>query len=304
MRWSLASSHAEPGLRIAHHVWFWASRSAEWRYWLDELLRSTGAQPLTQARVALVFAAALQALFQGDHTRCQALCDEHRALAEALDDPIEQSCSRYLAGYLCMARQDYEGAAQVFVAGLARVTPTGAPFMIAIFESGLGNNWLLLRDCDRAEAALHRALEAFSSIGFEFGAIEALTSLGYVALEKGECGRARELLVQAISQAKATGFRSGLPDCLNGLAGIAVQQGDLPRAARLYGAAQELAQRFGSPSHEPPLLVIKDRYLTLLRQGLAPTDLERAWQEGRQMSLDEALACGLDAASEPRQAEG
>jgi predicted ATPase/DNA-binding SARP family transcriptional activator len=295
MRWSLTSSHAEPGLRIAHHLWFWSSRSAEWRYWLDELLRSPGAQSLTQARVALVFAAALQVLLQGDYARCQALRDEHRALAEAMNDPFERNISLYLSGYLCMARQDYQGAASVFAEGLAWEARAGNPFMVAMFESGLGNNWLLLRDHDRAEAALRRAWEGFAGIGFQFGAIETLTSLGYVALEKQEYGRARELLTQAISQARAIGFRSSLPDCLNGLAGIAVQQGDLPRAARLYGAAQELAQRFGSPSHEPPLMVIRDRHLAVLRQILAPTDLECAWQEGRQMSLDEALAYGLEA---------
>lgn len=84
---------------------------------------------------------------------------------------------------------------------------------------------------------MRRPLEGFAGIGFQFGAIEALTSLEYVALEKRECVRAAGLLTQAISQARATGFRSGLPDCLNGPAGIAVQQGDLSRAARLYGAA-------------------------------------------------------------------
>jgi tetratricopeptide (TPR) repeat protein len=299
MRWSLASSHAEPGLRIAHHLWFWSTRNAEWRYWLDELLGSPGAQGLTKARVALVFVAALQALMQGDYARCQARHDEHQALAVALDDPAEQSASRYLSGYLCLSKRDYEGAARVFAEGLAWETQAGSPFMIAMFENGLGNNWLLLRENDRAEAALQRALEGFSSIGFQFGATETLTSLGYVALEKQEYGRARELLAQAIEGAVAIGFHPGLPDCLRGLAGVAVQQGASTRAARLYGAAQELAQRFGAASHEPPLLVISGRHLTVLRQMLAPTDLECAWREGRQMSLDEALAYGLETTLKP-----
>ena len=302
MRWSLASSHAEPGLRIAHHVWFWSTRNAEWRYWLDELLRSPGAQALTKARVALVFVAALQALLQGNDARCQARHDEHQALAVALDDPAEQSASRYLSGYLRLSRQDYEGAAQVFAEGLAWETQAGSPFMIAMFENGLGNNLLLLHDDDRAEETLQRALEGFSGIGFQFGAVETLTSLGYVALEKQEYGRARELLAQASEQARAIGFHAELPDCLKGLAGVAVQQGAMSRAARLYGAAQELSERFGSPSHEPPLMIISDRYLTMLRQGLAPTALESAWQEGRHMSMDEALAYGL--ASDTQSPQG
>jgi predicted ATPase len=301
MRPSIASGQAEPGLRIACHVWFWSSRNAEWRYWMDALLRSPGAQAPSKVRASAVFHASLQALLQGDYARCQVRRDEHRALAMALGDQAEQSCSLYLSGYLCMSRQDYEGAAQVFAEGLAWETQAGSPFMIAMFENGLGNNLLLLHDDDRAEAALQRALEGFAGIGFQFGAIETLTSLGYVALEKQEYGRAGELLAQAIEGAVAIGFHAGLPDCLKGLAGIAVQQGAPTRAARLYGAAQELSERFGSPSHEPPLRIIGDRYLAILRQGLAPTALESAWQEGRHMSMDEALAYGLASDTQPPQ---
>jgi tetratricopeptide (TPR) repeat protein len=302
MRPSIASGQAEPGLRIACHTWFWSGRNAEWQYWLDELLRSPGAQAPSKARASAVVHAFLQALMRDDDGRCQAWRDEHQALAHALDDRVEQNASLYLLGYLRLSRQDYEGAAQVFAEGLAWETQAGSPFMIAWFNSGLGSSLLLLHDDDRAEAALQRALEGFTGIGFQFGAIETLTSLGYVALEKQEYGRARELLDQAIERAVAIGFHSGLPDCLKGLAGVAVQQGALTRAARLYGAAQELSERFGSPSHEPPLRIIGDRYLAILRQDLAPTALESAWQEGRHMSMDEALAYG--AASDTQSPQG
>jgi predicted ATPase/DNA-binding SARP family transcriptional activator len=301
MRWSIASGQVEPGLRIACHAWFWSQRGTEWRYWLDELLRSPDAQDPSQARVSAVFHAFLQALMQGDYEKCQTRRDEHLALANALGDLTGQISSLYLSGYLCMCRQDYEGAAKVFTEGLARETQADNSFMIAMFQSGLGSNLLLLHDLDRAEAALQAALKGFAEIEFQFGTIETLTSLGYVLLEKKEHRRARNLLTQAVEQAVAIGFQSGLPDCLTGLAGIAVQQDHLPRAARLYGAAQELATRFGSASHEPPLLIINDQYQAILRQELDPTALRSSWQEGRQMSLEEALAYGLTSETESRQ---
>ena len=64
---------------------------------------------------------------------------------------------------------------------------------------------------------------------------------------EGNPSQARAWLAQAIAEAEAIGFRAGLTDCLHGLAALALQEGDLLRAARLFGAAEELAIRFGSP---------------------------------------------------------
>ena len=166
-------------------------------------------------------------------------------------------------------------------------------FLTAYLYVGLGSSLLLLHDLDGAEAALEAALERFAELEFRFGSLDALNCLGFVALEKDECRRARELFAQAVEQSVAIGFRSALLDSVACLAGLAVRQGDLPHAARLYGAAQALSARFGAASYEPALTIASQRYQALLRGTLAPDALEGAWQEGRQMSLEEALALGL-----------
>jgi predicted ATPase len=290
MRWSIDSGQAGPGLRIACHVWFWTNRCAEWRYWLDELLQSPGAQTYPQERMETLFNAYIQAVCQEDYARCQALRDEHLALAIELEDQSERIGSLYLTGYLYIGRQDYQTAADTFEEGLSKSTAAGYQFLAAWFGHGLGTSLFLLREPDRAEQAFKAALEAFVQVGFQPGVIETLTSLGYLALEQREFERARALFRQAIEQAIAIGFQSELPDCLNGLAGLAFLQDDLLRAARLYGAAQELAHKCGSLSHEPSLLIFNGRYQADLRLRLDAVTLESAWEMGRQMTLDEALA--------------
>jgi predicted ATPase/DNA-binding SARP family transcriptional activator len=292
MRWAIDSGQAEAGLRIASHAWFWSDRNAEWRYWLDGLLASPGAQVPSEARMSALIHAFLQSLMQGDDARCQAWRDEHLALAKALGDQAGLTNSLYLSGYLCIGRQDYEGASSIFAEGLVNATQAGNRFMIPMFENGLGNSLLLLGDYDRAEAALRAALRTFAEIGFQFGWIETLTSLGYISLGKQVPARAKGLFEQAIGGAIAMGFRSELPDCLNGLAGVALQQDELLQAARLYGAAEALAERSGSQSHEPPLLTLNERCKAALHERLDPAALACAWQDGRDMSLEEALACG------------
>jgi non-specific serine/threonine protein kinase len=290
MRWSLDTGQAGPGLRIAEHMWFWSSWSAEWRYWLDALVRLPDASILSPMRLSALFAATIQAILLEDAPRGQALSDEHLALASALNDQNAQFMSFYLAGYVQIVQADYGGAAATFAEGLAKATAVGNRAWVALSD-GVGLSLLLLGEYDRAEAALQAALTGFAQDGFHFGSIETRVALGYLALEKQETSRASGLFAQAAEQ--AIGFRSELPDCLNGLAGVALLENDLRRAAQLFGAAEGLAQRFGARSHEPPLIRFNERNQATLRQRMAPAALERAWQEGRGMSVAEALAAGV-----------
>jgi len=290
MRWSLDTGQAGPGLQVASHAWFWSGRRAEWRTWLDSLLALPSTQLPPRERLSALFNAVIQAVLQEDVLRCQSLRDEHLALAQELDLLGQQIASHYLSGYVCLSREDNAGAVAAFAAGLAGMSEIGNRPMTAWFGNGLGLSLLLLGEYDQAESALQAALAAFSEIGFQFGSIETLVALGYIALEKQDTGRARCLFEQAAEQSFAIGFESELPDCLNGLAGVALQENDLLRAARLHGAVDELAQCFGARSHEPALIRFNERNQAALRQRLAPAELQRAWQEGRVMSVAEALA--------------
>jgi non-specific serine/threonine protein kinase len=292
MRWSLDTGQAGPGLRIAEHMWFWSSWSAEWQYWLDALVRLPDASILSPMRLSALFAATIQAILLEDAPRGQALSDEHLALASALNDQNAQFMSFYLAGYVQIVQADYGGAAATFAEGLAKATEVGNRAWVALSD-GVGLSLLLLGEYDRAEAALQAALTGFAQDGFHFGSIETRVALGYLALEKQETSRASGLFAQAAEQAIAIGFRSELPDCLNGLAGVALLENDLRRAAQLFGAAEGLAQRFGLRAHEPALIRFNERNQATLRQRMAPAALERAWQEGRGMSVAEALAAGV-----------
>jgi len=289
IRWSVDTGQAGPGLQIAEHVFFWSSWSAEWRYWLDALLGLPDALAPSPMRLSALFAATIQAVLLEDAPRGQALSDEHLALATALNDQSAQCMSFYLAGYVRIVQGDYRGAAVTFAEGLAKATEIGNRAWVALSD-GFGLSLLLLGEYDRVEAALQAALTGFVQDGFRFGSIETLVALGYLALEKQEAGRARDFFARAAEQSIAIGFRSELPDCLNGLAGVALLENDLRRAAQLYGAAEGLAQRFGLRAHEPTLIRFNERNQAALRQRMTPAALERAWQEGRAMSVAEALA--------------
>ena len=300
MRWSIDSGQAELGLAIVNHIWFWTERNTEFRYWLDGLLSSSGAKVYSRVRMGVVFTATLQAAITQDDARCQALRDEHLALAIEQGDQADQFRNPYLTGYLLSGRGDYQGAVDAFAEGLAGSTKIGDHFMVAYYCDGLGTHLLLLQEYERAEASLHTSLDSFTEMGWTFGRIETLTALGYVALEREHLRQARTWLMQAIAEAQSVGFSSGLVDCLNGMGGLALQEGDPLRAARLYGAAEEMSISVGSLSHEPPLVTLNKQHLATLRLVLDPAALQKAWQEGRQMTMPEVLAHALTSTAQPR----
>jgi DNA-binding CsgD family transcriptional regulator len=77
--------------------------------------------------------------------------------------------------------------------------------------------------------------------------------------------------------------------CLERLAGIAAATGDPLRAARLFGAADTLRGAIGAPM-SPYFRAIYDDDLAAARARLDAARFEEAWQDGRAMPLQKAIA--------------
>src|SRR5262249_9811563 len=79
------------------------------------------------------------------------------------------------------------------------------------------------------------------------------------------------------------------PYLLEFLAGVAIAGGDAVRGMRLAGAAEALHATIGAPL--PPVWhADRDRDLEPARRALSPSAYARALEEGRAMSLDNAIA--------------
>jgi tetratricopeptide (TPR) repeat protein len=279
LRWSIDTDQVAPGLRIAGNSWFWTQWNSEWRFWLEGLLYSPGTQAAEPPlRCSGLFHLVFQALIEGDVARCQQRLDEYEAAAKAFDLTGLQPVVFYLRGYLRILREDYEGAIAAFGQGLKISEELGLQAWVAVSHGGMGDCLLLLTDQDPNSLLLRSGI---------------LSCLGYSALEKGDLRAALSLLEQSLQEASALGFKSGYADCLNAMAAIAQKQGYQYRAARLYGAVQALAGTAGLLSHEPALKILHRRYLADLRREMDPAELERAWQEGQAMTLEDALRAGL-----------
>jgi hypothetical protein len=80
--------------------------------------------------------------------------------------------------------------------------------------------------------------------------------------------------------------------CLEGVAALGYEMGQIPEAARLWGAAEAIREAINYPRPLPG----RRRYEQRVEAARAEIDaeaFEAAWQEGREMPTEEAVASAL-----------
>jgi hypothetical protein len=117
--------------------------------------------------------------------------------------------------------------------------------------------------------------------------------LGHVATASGDYAAARTLYAAGACQRLAVDRLIGVAFTLSGLAGLAVAQGQLRRSVRISGAASRLGELSGVPSHRTQEGYIRGR-LPGIREAIGAADYDVAWSEGRAMTLEQAVAYGLE----------
>jgi hypothetical protein len=98
----------------------------------------------------------------------------------------------------------------------------------------------------------------------------------------------------AIRLFHGAGDVAGITLGLDDLAGAAAATGDLPRAARLWGAARALSSASGVRLADLVDTQVDAGNGAYARSTMDPADLERYAAEGRQLSVDEAVAYALE----------
>jgi non-specific serine/threonine protein kinase len=114
-----------------------------------------------------------------------------------------------------------------------------------------------------------------------------------VAAAGGDYTAARRLHEESLAIYRTLGDRSGMAGSMEGLAAIAFASGEPSRAACIWGGSERLREEIGTPP-VPSERHLHDMTVAAARATLADdVAFDRAWQKGRAMSLDGAIACAL-----------
>ena len=120
-----------------------------------------------------------------------------------------------------------------------------------------------------------------------------MSELGRAECDEGHHDLAQKHFAEGMTILHGLGNRPGVIESLKGLADAAAATAAPRRAARLWGAADALRQEIGN-ARLAYQSVAYERQVKDVRAKLKAEASDQAWDEGRPMSLDDAVRYALD----------
>ena len=310
--------------------WMMQGRLSEGREWCERVFRNLGAQEPTPERAKALNAAGALALYQGDFAAARDLHETALSIAQQLADQQGITAALSGMGLLALSLGDFSAAQTRNEASLAVAQQIGERRGVATALGNLGAVALSQGDYPAAKALLDRSLAYAREMGDRWNAALILYRLGLVACFSGDCPAARTLLEESLAIRREFSDRGGAARALSGLGMVAYDQGDyvsslalyreslaiqrtlsdrsviaisleglaeaiaalgdVLRAARIWGAMEKLRADIGSPLR-PAWRRHCDQSVAAARAAQSDdVAFERAWQEGRALSFEQALA--------------
>ena len=229
---------------------------------------------------------------EGDHVLSRALYEESLTLYRGLGDA--SGVARVLGnmGFEAQYAGDYAQATALFQESLALNQRLGDRSGIAFATEHLGGVAAAQGDFDRAKQLLEESLVLFRELSDRAFEAFAYADLGVVAWLKGNPVEAKRLIDESVSVFREAGDRWNLGRSFARLAGIAMSQKQPERAARLCGAVEALFEAIRSPIVPTDRLAF-DKVVAAARASLGGPGFMSAWDEGKAMTLDQAIEYAL-----------
>jgi predicted ATPase/class 3 adenylate cyclase len=277
-------------IRLAGALWhFWRFQGdySEGRARLREAL-ALGVTAPPGARAKALWGAAWLAFHQEDLEQVQALSGELRSVAQLDGDAISMRNALTLRGMLALAQGRVSDALQSFEEALRICREEEADWLLATSLLNLGTASIHAGQFERAAKLLGEAGDRYQDLGDRRFAARVLQQEGYLAMVSGDLAGGRSHFVASVAAFRDLNDRWGLAEGLEGLSAIFAAQGDAFRAARTAGTAEALREELGAVPY-PFDVAIAKRYLDSAKETAGAQAWTAAWQEGRAMSLDQAV---------------
>src|SRR6266567_1788759 len=295
LAWSADGRRIE-GLRLANALSaFWHIRGhlTEGRYWLTRLLDAAPIDRPGRELARGLYAAAIFAVPQGDLAAGKRLLQDSVALFREIDDPNGAARALGALAWLAIQQSEYPEAEVLAGESVDYARATGDRMLLFCSLAWLA---IALREQGRSAEArelYEQSLAQARELGAPFEIGNILKEIGRAECDEGRHDLAEKHFAESIAILHGLGNLPGVIDSLEGLAGAAAATAAPRRAARLWSATDALRQEIGNVRavHES---IAYERQLKAVRAILTAEAFNQAWNEGRAMSLDDAVRYALD----------
>jgi predicted ATPase/class 3 adenylate cyclase len=298
LRWAIAAGEPEAAQEAAGALWrFWQQRGhlAEGRALLQEILDMPGGAEPTAARAKALIGAGGMAWWQQDRESAGVAYEAAAAIERELGDPARIAEAIYNLAFV-VAGEDIEAAARMLEESLELFRGAGN-------EAGVAQvlGMLVIRDAQAGnwEPVVER-LEETTGIWRRLGdRLHLAFDLVWLAFAFGRLGRREDAWsagLEALDLFREVDNQTGVGIALVDLAWLATWEGRDELAVRLTGAAESLRSSAGGPPGGFAGLLEGDP-IEEARNRLSEDVLDRAWDEGLRMSVEEAVSLAREGSS-------
>ena len=271
---------------------FWMLRGhvAEGRRRAEEALAADD-RP-TRPRARALFTAANMAALTGDTKLEQRRLEDALALSEELGDERGAALARFHLATTLVEARDYASARTLAEASVAEFQALGDAHETLAARRFLA--WMCeeLGDLARYRELTEQNLELARMQGDKRIEARSLGGLGMLAVAEGRLDDAAALLAGSFRIDRDLGFTIFVAVDLVRFAALHVARGAPSIAARLLARADALRDEFGF-SLEAWAEEERRDTLAAVHAAFDEAEFERAWDEGRRLSLDEAIALAV-----------
>jgi tetratricopeptide (TPR) repeat protein len=245
---------------------------------------------------ALLGLVAFSALAFGDQEQAVRLAEEGIDAARRSGDPMVEAYAAYNLGMVRAGHGHFQEAERLLRWSIREASRLGNVRSVAHWSRSLGGMLHARGDSEAARELIDESLAIHRTLDDPWGISHALSNLALVMMDTKATGAVQQLLEESISIERDVGDVPGLIFNVEIYARLAASRGQNALAVRLFACASGLSQATGFRRHARPVdWIDHERDIEELRSRLAEEAFTDAWEQGRTMTLDEALEDALGA---------
>ena len=302
--WSIEAADPDLAMRLVASLWrFWQADGhlTEGRELTERVLAMSGADVRSESRMWATAAAGSIAYWQGDPAHARIRYGQQLELARGLDSERGVVDALFNLGHVAFIEDD-EPATQLAALDeiRRRYRDLGDERGVARTDWAEGNVLLGARRAAEAVPVFERAIARFAELGDAQYHHMAVGSLAWARYALGDQPAAVHLAIQALQETYSQRDVGTTAISLHIGVLIAAYTGHADDAARLAGAFDAACERYGvrPPAALERFAMSQDPF-RLAREALPADRFEAAYEEGRRLSLGEAVDLVIAMASEP-----
>jgi predicted ATPase/DNA-binding CsgD family transcriptional regulator len=229
---------------------------------------------------------------QGNYARAQDLYRRSLELYRELGSEWESAILLHNLSVATWSLGEVEDAQRLGEEGLQKQRKLGDKRGTASVLDSLGAILASRGDYEGARARHEEALNLWREVADRPGIARSMCALGDVLASQGDHVTARRMQSESLRTRYKLGNKRGIADCLHRLATVDRERSEPRRLVTLVSAADALCASIGSavPDEEQARL---DHWLAFARDKMGAEAYGEAWEEGKRLQLDAAVALAL-----------